>query len=101
VRGAVLRQRQRLVPVRRLPFHSLQDPLRFAAGPHADHVRPGHRQEVLERVGTFNLENVESAIKRSTRSMGTVRESLLKGRISTVDLLVPTSLYQILLILQT
>ena len=55
MRGSVLRQRQRLVPVRGLALHALEDPLRLAARAHADHVRAGHRQEVLERVGTFDL----------------------------------------------
>ena len=62
VRGPVLRQRQRLVPVRRLALHPLEHPLRLTARAHADHVRACHRQEVLERVGAFNLKQAERLV---------------------------------------
>ena len=51
----VLGQRERLVAVRRLPLHPLEDGLRLGAGADAQHVGAGDVQERLEVVTPVNL----------------------------------------------
>ena len=51
----VLGQRERLVAVRRLPLHPLEDGLRLGPRAHAQDVGAGDVQKCLEVVATVNL----------------------------------------------
>ncbi len=57
--GPVLGQRQRLVAMRGLSLHSLEDALGFGTSANADHVGTRHVQERFQVERTVNLEKAK------------------------------------------